>query len=94
MKHKEYWKSSVKLSSEKDRLHALQVYVTRSIAHQYGGTVQPDPITKTINVTVPGIEGDECAEEIAKQVGAMSHYISTQIEALEGREILIRIMPN
>jgi hypothetical protein len=70
------------------------LYITRSIANQYGGTVEPDPATKTINVTVPGTQGDACAQEIEKQVGAMSHYISTQIEALASGEILIRIMLN
>lgn len=75
-------------------LHALQLYITRSIVNRYGGTVEPDEETKTINVTIPGTQGDVCAQEIEKQVAAMSDYVSTQIEALAGGEILIRIMLN
>ena len=72
----------------------MQLYITRSVVNRYGGTVEPDPATKAINVTIPGTQGDVCAQEIEKQVGAMFHYVSTQIEALASGEILIRIMLN
>jgi hypothetical protein len=94
MEHEKYWNSSAKFSSEKTRLHALQLYVTRSIGKQYGASVQTDPETKTINLTLPDTKGDVCAREVERQVGAMYHNISTLVELLESGEILIRIMHN
>jgi hypothetical protein len=94
MKHEKYWNSSAKWSSEKARLHALQFYVMRSIAKRYGGSVKPDPEQRTIDLTVPGAQGDACAREIEEQVGAIARDISTQVEALSSGEILIHITYN
>jgi hypothetical protein len=66
----------------------------RSIADRYGGTVKADPVTKTINVSVPGIQGDICAREIEEQVVAMSNYIHTQVDALFGGEIIVEVTYN
>jgi hypothetical protein len=48
----------------------------------------------TINVTVPGIQGDACAQEIEEQVSAMAHYIYTQVDALFSGEIVVQINLN
>lgn len=94
IKHERYWDRSAILSSEKARLHALQLYVMRSIAKSHGGTIETDLASQTINVTVPGIQGDVCAQEIEEQVSAMAHYIYTQVDALFSGEILVRISHN
>ena len=93
-KHERYWDTSSVLSSEKARLHALQLYVMRSIAKSHGGTIETDLASQTINVTVPGIQGDACAQEIEEQVSAMAHYIYTQVDALFSGEILVRVNLN
>ena len=93
-KHERYWDTSAILSSEKARLHALQLYVMRSIAKSHGGTIETDLASQTINVTVPGIQGDACAQEIEEQVSAMAHYIYTQVDALFSGEILVRVNLN
>jgi hypothetical protein len=93
-KHERYWDTSAVLSSEKARLHALQLYVMRSIAHSHGGTIETDLANQTINVTVPGIQGDACAQEIEEQVSAMAHYLYAQVDALFSGEILVRVNLN
>ncbi len=94
MGHETYWNSSAKFSSETTRLHALQLYVTRSIAERYGATVKTNPETRTINLTAPETQGDACAQEVEKQVDAMYRYLSALVEPLASAEILIRVMHN
>lgn len=56
-------------TSEKTRLRALSLNLIRSIVERYGGTIDIDLGTDTINIDVPAKEQVACALEIEEQVG-------------------------
>jgi len=58
-------------TNEKTRLHALSLYLIRSIVERHGGTIDVDLETDTINIDVPKNEEDACALELEEQVGGM-----------------------
>jgi sensor histidine kinase regulating citrate/malate metabolism len=58
-------------TSEQARLRALSLFLIRSIVEKYGGTLDVDLVTDTLNIDVPKEHGVACAQEIEKQVGRM-----------------------
>jgi len=59
-------------TSEQTRLRTLSLYIIRSIVEKYGGTINIDLRTDTINVDVPEKNRVACAREIDEKVGDMS----------------------
>jgi hypothetical protein len=64
-------KDFVWATSEQAKLHALSLFLIRSIVESHGGTITVDLATDTINIDVPEEEQVICAQEIEEQVGAM-----------------------
>lgn len=54
---------------QKAQLHATALYLIRSIVEKYGGTVEMDLATDTININVPEKERAACARHIEEQFG-------------------------
>ena len=70
------------LSSEKDGLRVLSIYIIRSIVKQYQGEVEEDTFSKSIDVSVPDADAASCAEAIGEQMGLMCYCMYAQIDAL------------
>jgi sensor histidine kinase regulating citrate/malate metabolism len=58
-------------TNEESRLRGLSLFLIRSIVEKYGGTLEIDLATDTINIDVPQESEQVCAQEIEKQVGRM-----------------------
>jgi hypothetical protein len=86
--------SSAMFSSDRSRLHALELHIVRSIAERYGATVQADPETKAIKVSFRGTKGDCCYLELEKQLGGMYNHVHTLVGSLEMGKVPICIVLN
>jgi hypothetical protein len=74
--------ASEMLSSEKDGLRVLSIYIIRSIVKQYQGEVEEDKSSRCIDVSVPDAEAASCAEAIGEQMGLMCYCMYAQVDAL------------
>jgi hypothetical protein len=94
MNHENDWHSSAIFSSDRTRLHALELHIVRSIAERYGARVQADSETKAIKVSFQGTQGDCCCLELEAQLCGMYDYVSTLVESLAMGKIPLCIVPN
>jgi hypothetical protein len=94
MNHEGWWDSSAIFSSDRTRLHALELHIVRSIAERHGATVQTDSETKTIKVRFPETQGDFCCLELEEQLCGMYHHVSVLVGPLAMGKIPICIMRN
>lgn len=74
--------SSEMLSSEKDGLRVLSIYIIRSVVKRYQGEVEEDTFSRSIDVSVPDADAASCAEAIGEQMGLMCYCMYAQIDAL------------
>ena len=88
------WHSSVIFSSDRTRLHALELHIVRSIAERYGARVQADSETKAIKVSFRGTQGDCCCLEVEEQLSGMYDHVSTLVESLAMGKIPLCIVLN
>jgi hypothetical protein len=58
-------------TSDQAKHRALSLFLIRSIVEKYGGTLDVDLATDTLNIDVPTEHEAVCAQEIEKQVGRM-----------------------
>lgn len=65
------------LSSEKTTIGTLLLHMIRSIAEQYGGTIEKDVVTGAIDIWVPHGSLEHCSEEIHEHLGAVHDHIFT-----------------
>jgi hypothetical protein len=82
------------LSSEKDGLRVLSIYIIRSIVKQYQGEVEEDTFSKCIDVSVPDTEAASCAEAIGEQMGLMCYCMYAQVDALFNGKLPVRFSRN
>ena len=94
MKNENEWQSSVIFSSDKTRLHALELHLVRSIAERYGARVQADLETKAIKVSFQGTQGDCCCLELEEQLRGMYDHIHTLVGPLAMGKIPLCIVLN
>jgi hypothetical protein len=59
-------------------LRALKMYVLRSTAERYGGTIEYDLETDTVAINVPKKDIPACTEEVARQLGAAFRLFQSQ----------------
>jgi methylmalonyl-CoA mutase N-terminal domain/subunit len=57
--------------SEKAKARATSLFIIEAIVARYGGTVDIDLATHTLNITVPPEEQAACAHEIDMVIGTM-----------------------
>lgn len=88
------WNSTVIFSSDRTRLHALELHIVKSVAERYGGRVQTDSETKAIKVSFPGTHSDFCCIELEDQLCGMYDHVSTLVVSLAMGKIPICIVLN
>jgi hypothetical protein len=86
--------SSAVFSSDRTRLHALELHIVRSIAERYGARVQADSETKAIKVSFRETQGDCCCLELEEQLCRMYDHVSTLVGPLAMGKIPICIVLN
>lgn len=66
----EYKKNCI--CGQEAQLRATSLLIIKSVVGKYGGTVEIDLATDTINIDVPKEHEVSCAQEIEEQIGNMS----------------------
>ena len=81
-------------ANEKTGIHTLSLYVVRSIAKQYGGTIESNHEKKTVGIIVPADKRASCSSEITKQLEAMQEHISVILLGCLCGKVIIRVSKN